>query len=54
MRVSRLALATLVAGAFLGAATTSAQTLGSAITYQGTFADAGVPANAGPLQTRRR
>jgi len=46
MRVSPLVRTTLVACMFLGAAgIASAQTLGSAITYQGTFADAGVPAS---------
>jgi hypothetical protein len=46
MRVSRLVLATLVACASIGASSiASAQTLGSAITYQGTFADGGVAAN---------
>jgi hypothetical protein len=44
MRTSRLTA--LVACALLGTAgSATAQSLGSAITYQGTFADAGVPAN---------
>jgi hypothetical protein len=43
MRITKLALCTLIALA--GAGSASAQTLGSAITYQGTFADAGVAAN---------
>jgi hypothetical protein len=46
MRVSPLVRSTLVACAFLTTTgIASAQTLGSAITYQGTFADAGVPAS---------
>lgn len=46
MRVSNLVLSTFLACASLGAAgIASAQTLGSSITYQGTLADAGVPAN---------
>ena len=46
MRISRIVLATAAALASVGmVGTASAQTLGSAFTYQGTFADAGVPAS---------
>lgn len=46
MRISTIALAVAVALASVGMPdVASAQTLGSAFTYQGTFADGGVPAN---------
>ncbi|MEO7326751.1 MAG: hypothetical protein ABIW82_18165 [Dokdonella sp.] len=46
MRISTIVLATAAALASVGMVSVgSAQTLGSAFTYQGTFADAGVPAS---------
>ena len=46
MRISTMVLATAAALASVGmASVASAQNLGGAFTYQGTFADSGVPAS---------